>query len=454
MNVQAIRQALVSLPENASESIVDTLFVPEFLSALGFGPMERVPQYSTGGGSRGGNTRVVDYAVRYNTTEDDTFVETQKNPYLLLELKGKDINLSEGSRHYQSTVKQLKYYLNAENCQSVQWGIITNSVNLQLFRKHGKVVYPSTKCLEINIDNIIEVVKKIREKIENTPRALTVAIYNNKGGVGKTTTTVNLAATLTLCKKKTLIVDFDPNQRDLTNSLGIKSGKETFYSCLKTKNSDTNLRGVIHSHVMRNKRTNESLGFDVIPADEDLLDKSERELRQEIKVTRLYQILNNLKSQYDYILIDSPPNWRFFSVSAVYAADVILIPTKHNNIFSLENAATAIKQYIPEVQEKRQDGGPIALPIFLNGEKITEPQRETAYQAIDSILEKAKREDKFDLTPYFYPRYTQSRRDRHIFDLPSYAHIANAAFSRIPAAYKDRTAREYYLSLAREYFLQ
>jgi cellulose biosynthesis protein BcsQ len=141
------------------------------------------------------------------------------------------------------------------------------------------------------------------------------------------------------------------------------------------------------------------------------------------------------------------------SVSAVYAADVVLIPTKHNNIFSLENAAIAIKQFIPEVQQARKDGGPIALPIFFNGENITDAGRNTAHKAIEEIIKQSSK-TKFDMRPYFYPRYTQARQDRHIFELPSYAHIANATFSRVPAAYKDKTARQYYLELAKEYFLQ
>ncbi len=106
------------------------------------------------------------------------------------------------------------------------------------------------------------------------------------------------------------------------------------------------------------------------------------------------------------------------------------------------------------MQQKRKDGGPIALPIFFNGEKITDAQRINAQKAINTIIDRTKKEDKFDLLPYFYPRCTKAKRDFHIFDLPSYANISNAAFSRIPAVYKDKTAREYYLNLAKEYFLQ
>lgn len=171
---------------------------------------------------------------------------------------------------------------------------------------------------------------------------------------------------------------------------------------------------------------------------------------------RLYTLYNKLafaRQNYDYILIDSSPNWRFNSKLPIYAADVILIPTKHNNLFSLENAAMAIQKFIPEIQSEKEDGNPIALPIFFNGEKITEPQLAVAQQEIKKIIIKAKQEG-FDLQPYFYPKYTKAQQNLDIHQVPSYANIASAAFSRIPAVYRDRSAHEYYKKLAKEYFLQ
>jgi cellulose biosynthesis protein BcsQ len=444
MNHQALNQALLNLPDNASEAIVDAIFMPEFLNALDFGLTERVPQYKPGNG-----TDAVDYALRKNT-EHDTFIQTKLNPHILLELKGRDFNLTEGSAQYKNTFKQIKGYLLSSNCQTAQWGIITNSVHIQLFRKHGKAIYPATPCLEITPDNLVEIVTAIKQKIDNAPRALTVAIYNNKGGVGKTTTTVNLAAVLTLKGYKTLIVDFDPNQQDLTKSLGIRTGRESLYSYLDDTRNSINPSDVIQPFVKIDTQNDRTYQFDIIPSDERLAGEGEDKLRQNFRIPRLREILDNHKYEYDYILIDSPPNWRFFSASAVYAADVVLIPTKHNNIFSLENAAIAIKKFIPEVQQARKDGGPIALPIFFNGESITDAARNTAYRAIDEII----RPSPNSLRPYFYPRYTQTNQNRHIFELPSYAHIANATFSRLPAVYRNRTARDYYLALAKEYFLQ
>ena len=446
MRHQDIKQTLIDLPENAPEALVDSICSPTFLDLLGFSIQERVPQYSTGYGAQ-----KVDYALRRNT-DGDIFIQTQANPDILVELKGKDINLSESSAQYKSTVKQIKNYLLSPNCKSVRWGIITNSCHIQLFRKYGKVIHPATPCLEITLDNVHEIIREIKTKIERPPQALTVAVYNNKGGVGKTTTTLNLAATLTYLGKKVLVVDFDANQQDLTNSLKIKPAARTLYACLSDKTVD--IRDVIQPYTVHNKTKNKERTFDIVPADDELAVKGEDQLRQLFDIKRLRKVLEFIQSEYDYILIDSPPNWRLFSQSAIYAADVVLIPTKHNNVFSLDNAALAICDFIPQIQKERKDGGPIALPIFFNGEKITEAQRNTVNSTLIDIIKQTKKEYGFNLEPYFYPRCTKSKKNHYIFELPSYANIANAAFSRTPAAYKDKTAHGYYKDLVKEYFLQ
>lgn len=439
----SLRSALRSLPDQAQEPTVNDLFVPTLFKELGFKPEEIHSGYKTGNGND-----AVDKAAR-KTIGDDVFIHTKSEPYLLVELKGKDINLSDNSVKYHQTVSQLKRYLLAPNCHTVQWGIITNSCHIQLFRKHGKVVFPATQCISLNEDNIEEVVTLIREKIENPNKALTIAIYNNKGGVGKTTTTVNLAGILTYLGKKVLAIDFDPNQQDLTHFLGLPLSNSIVFKALTDR--DATLQSAIHPYVFKSGKT--TLEFNVVTADLKLTEEPDHILAGEIKIDSLYRKLELLKQEYDYILIDSSPNWKLFSKLSLYAADAILMPTKHNNLFSLENAATAIKKFIPEVQALKVDGSPIALPIFFNGEKITQPKLEVAQKEINKIINTA-RKDKIDLLPYFYPKYTNAKKDLHIHQIPSYANIADAAFSRIPAVYKDKSANDYYKHLAKEYFIQ
>lgn len=446
-------ESLRNLPDDANETIVDNNFIAtSFFSALGFILQERVPAYKTGNGGD-----KVDYALRKNT-ENSIFLHDQIEPKILVELKGRDINLTYESPSYKSTVTQLKRYLLAPNCKSVQWGIITNSKHIQLFCKHGKVIFPATPCLEITTDNIAEITEEIKAKIENTAKALTVAVYNNKGGIGKTTTVINLAASLTQGKKKVLVVDFDPNQRDLTDSLSARSSKHSLYDCLKDKVDSIDLKQTIYSYTKKSK-SGTTFSFDVIPVDDTLAQTPEDEIRREISPHSLRKKLASLKSEYDYILIDAPPNWRFYSISAVYAADVVLIPTRHNDIRSLQNAAVTIEQYIPEIQQDRQkktqglEWGAIALPIFYNGEKIADAARVNAKKAIVSIIKKAKAENNFDLIPYFFPRYKPGN-NTNIFELPNNAYISYSTFEKTPAVYKSKVAYDYYSQLAKEYFLQ
>lgn len=437
--VKSLKSYLQHLPQNASEAIVSTNFAPYLISYLGFSTTEIIPQYDTGGGG------ITDFATRRNL-ENDIFLQTKNNPFLLIELKGRDINLTENSPSYKATVNQLKRQLLGNNCQAAQWGIITNSSHIQLFRKHGKTIFPATTCIDLTPDNIDDTIALIKTKIDNTPKALTVTVYNNKGGVGKTTTTINLAAILAFLGKKVLVLDFDFNQRDLTSSLlNIKPQNGLLEEALTDKNID--LKSVIIPYIFKNPKL--QITFDVVPADPKIAGLTEFDYHSKMKISTLHRKLDLARYEYDYIFIDAAPNWRFTSQLAVYAADVVLLPTKHNNSFSLNNAATAIKEFLPEMQKSKKDGTPIALPIFFNGEKITQPQLQLAQKEINQILKNDK-----NLVHYFYPRYTNAKKDLHIHHLPEYAIIASAAFERVPAVYKNRSAHDYYKDLAKEYFLQ
>ena len=453
-------QVLGSIPQNATEAIVNAQFVSLLIEALGFTKNEQFPQFPTGQGAQ-----KVDFAARKNT-ESENFLFSPVAPYLLVEGKGRaiatgaKINLAEGTPKYNESREQIKRYLLSPKCQTAQWGIITNATHIQLFRRHGKVVIPATACTLINKGNISAIVQHIKSLIDNPPKPLTVCIYNNKGGVGKTTTTLNLAAILRKQQKKVLVVDFD-SQRDLTQTLGLDVGAISLYNCLTNPKADV-IKTVVpfihtdkHGKPYIDKHGKPLRFFDVIPSSEEMEEFTDS-LQAQSKIQkgqkRLRDILKTFIYQYDYILIDCPTQWLFFSQSSVYASDVVLIPTKHNGLASLHNAARVITNFIPEIKQERGDGGPIALPIFFNGEKITAPALETANHEIEKIIDLAKKKG-FDLLAYYWPKSTTWKADKTICSITSYATVANAAFSHIPAVFFNKTATEHYLDLIKEYFL-
>ena len=451
MPLSPLQSALSILPPDANEAIVSDHFVRSaLLPALGFDSTEIVAEYRTG--NRTGNRYIADFAARKNreNAEEKLFLQEPKNPSLLVEVKGKNWNIAQDTSKYREITEQLRNQLLGANCQSTEWGIITNANHIQLFRKHGKVIFPATKCLELAVENVDEIVRKIRDKIEHPKRALTTTIYNNKGGIGKTTTTINLGAILAFLGKKVLVVDFDFNQRDLTNALGLTSHNGFIVNLLTQRATD--LAAGIVTYSFRGKI--KSFTFDVLPADQQMVSCDEVKLQQQAPgVHTFHEKLSPLKNQYDYIFIDVPPNWRWMTQLAMYAADVVLLPTKHNNFFSLHNVAVAIKDFLPQVQALKDEGTPVALPIFFNGEVMTDPQKEAAINEIECIIRDYQKKG-FHLRPYFFPKWTDAKKDTHIHHIPNYAIIAHAHFKHVPAVYTNRTAFNYYLSFAKEYFLQ
>jgi len=140
-----------------------------------------------------------------------------------------------------------------------------------------------------------------------------IAFSNHKGGVGKTTSTVNVGAGLCTLGKKILLVDMDP-QANLSQSLGVMDAQKSIY-------------GALRGHYdVGESLLNLKDGLDLIPSE---LDLSGAEVELSIEAGRefiLSEMLNPYRSQYDFILIDCPPSLGLLTVNSLTAADEVYLP--------------------------------------------------------------------------------------------------------------------------------
>jgi len=307
---------------------------------------------------------------------------TQALPFTLSEHS--PLSLVIEAKHPNQSLDSHVYKLgNYLRSLRVVYGVLTNAKEFRIYEHSQNQVFLKFSCAGSEISANLESIKDLIGKKELKPPSLNplepvnsqddsikpqeylpltstvqksmkvIAVYHNKGGVGKTTTVVNLAAALAKQGQRVLIIDLD-SQANTTFAVGLVKFLDETNDDIKGKNI-TQVIGFKDSYGIEDvvrKTTFSKFNIDVIPAHIELMEYEINFTNIEASKTRLHGKLNKVKDQYDIVLIDTPPSLNLYAKIALITAQYLIIPSDLKP-FSHEGLNN-VKNFIEQIKETKE----------------------------------------------------------------------------------------------------
>lgn len=300
------------------------------------------------------------------TISNEEFIQRCKQHTLYIQAVGYPIQTGNNG---------IKQYLDKSNNNIdpnylADYGLVFNGDFFQLWRRVDGLILPLTPIQRVTAESLPKLMKQLEYCLFSKPKALVNAIWNSKGGVGKTTNTLNLASVLALKSKKVLLIDLD-TQNDLTRAFKLNPEDYSDYleKCLyeiSLKNFDNAKQILAQTIKTRIFPTNDQQTFSlsILPSEPQSLDyfklgktkskesKHSYGLSDPEKIQLINNLIGLLKEDYDYIFIDTSPASDIMTTAVVHSCDTILIPSDYSKK-TIHHAAHLHEKSIPILRENK-----------------------------------------------------------------------------------------------------
>jgi chromosome partitioning protein len=281
-------------------------------------------------------------------------------------------NKNNGIRQYLEVGKVKQEYL-------APYGLVFNGDFFQMWRRVDGLVFPLTPIQKVTKASLPKLLKQLEKCLTEKPTAIVTGIWNMKGGVAKTTNTINIAATLALNGKRVLLIDLDL-QGDLTHGLGFSS--EKFSDFLTPVSQKINLKehdaaqAILRSEIKQKIFiTSEQTGFSLslLSTNKEALDtfRNNTEINHIISFIGIIELL---KLEYDYIFIDASPTLDKLAQCMLYACNLVMVPVDGSK--AIRHALKIHQEILPKIYQSRLEhqliNGPLSLGIVRSNWTIAE----------------------------------------------------------------------------------